>query len=311
MQRRAFAILISVILAFLCAGEVRADDIIWRSVRTRHFIVYYAGDDRATAVRAGQLAEKWDAILTKKLKFHPSGFTPINLYPNRHSFSLATGVRENDSIVGMAHNRMVSISVDASGVFTDIERIIPHELVHVFVSRRLRARAIDLPLWMHEGLAKYLASDWSGQDAELLAEVATEGRFYPLSEISSSFPDDPEKRSIAYVQSYAVVKYMADKYTDDCIPDLLTEMADGRPFDKAMRYSIGSEPDEFEQAWRAYVIEKYNFGRWTKFAYALIFPMMAILAIFAFRARRKALARKAEEFEEESASDPDEFEDLG
>lgn len=311
MRKPILAILISAILVLAC-GMVHADRIEWRSVRTRHFIVYYAGDGRATAVRAGQVAEKWDEILSKKLKFHPEGFTPINLYPDRRSFSAATGVAENDAIVGMAHSRMVSISVDASGLFTSIERIIPHELVHVFVSRRLRNRAINLPLWMHEGLAKYLADDWSGQDAELLADAAIGNRLYSLRAISNSFPNDPEGRSIAYVQSYAMIKYMAGKYTDDCIPDLLSEMADGNPFHLAMRYSIGSEPDAFEAAWREYVIEKYNVDRWIKFASALVLPFMAIVAALAFRARKKAKLRKAEEFEEEeSDSEPDELEDLG
>jgi len=291
------AILFCAVLATFTAQVVQADEVRWRVTRTKHFIIYYAGAE-STAKRAGSVAEEWHAALSRRLKFAPEGITPVYLYPDRRSFSEATGFEPGEGVVGTAHARTLRIRVDASGAFADVAHVIPHELVHVFISRRLRGYSSRLPLWMHEGLAKYLAEDWTGPDAELLADAATSGEILPLDRISKVLPMDERKRAVAYVQSYSAVQYMADTYGPESIPDLLSEIADGRTFGTALLYSIGVEPDRFEAEWRQYLWEEYKLGRWVKLGMGIASAVMSLLAILAFRARVIAKRRKAREMEE-------------
>ena len=299
MRQARRAILICVIAVILSGGTAQAGDPPWHATRTKHFIVYYAPRAESVAKGAGDIAEKWYAVLSQKLKFAPHGITPIYLYPDRRSFSEATGFKPGEPIVGTAHTRTFWIRVDASGAFADIANVIPHELVHVFISRRLRAYAIRLPLWMHEGLAKYLAEDWTGADAELLADAAAGGEIVSLESISDAFPGDERARSVAYVESYSAVKHMAQIYSPESIPDLLSELAAGQTFDTAMLYSIGVEPSRFEEEWRRYLWEEYNLNRWMKLGSGLMSAAMALFAILAFRARLLHKRRKAQELEEE------------
>ncbi|HUV05035.1 MAG TPA: hypothetical protein VMX94_08000 [Armatimonadota bacterium] len=294
-----FVSLFGLLAVILTAQCTCADEVQWRVVRTRHFLIYYAAGADSTAKRAGDLAEKWHVTLSRKLKFSPGGLTPIYLYPDRRSFSEATGVDPGEQTVGIAHTRTLKVRVDASGTFADIADVIPHELVHVFISRRLRWNSNRMPLWMHEGLAKYLADDWTGPDADLLADAAS-GEILPLDRISRAFPVDERKRSIAYVQSYSAVKYMADTYSPDSIPDLLSELETGQPFTTALFYSIGSKPKEFEEEWRQYLWEEYSWARWARLASGLAWSAMGVLAILAFRARVLQKRRRARELEEEA-----------
>ena len=287
----------------LAAQVANGDEVGWRVARTRRFLIYYPAGKESTAERAGDLAEKWYATLSRKLKCSPGGLTPIYLYPDRRSFSEAVGVEPGERIVGIARTRTLRISVDASGTFADIAHVIPHELVHVFISYKLRWNSYHMPLWMHEGLAKYLADDWTGPDAELLADAAAGEDILPLARISRMFPLDERKRSIAYVQSYSAVKYMADQYSPDSIPGLLSEIEAGQPFKTALFYSIGVEPKEFEEKWRQYLWEEYSWARWAKFASGLAWAGMGLLAILAFRARILQKRRRAREMEQ-----ADEFE---
>jgi len=282
------------------AGQAQ---VAWRVVRTPHFLIYYTAGNEAAARDSGEFAEAWRIIIADKLKYDFPGTTPIYLYPDRQSFATEMGVSPDNAMVGAAHTRTLSISVDASGLFTDIRHVIPHELVHVFVFHELKENAIDMPLWMHEGLAKYLTNDWNGADAELLNEAATNGEIMPLQRISSIFPRDPHGTSVAYTESYGVVRFMAEKYTPACIPDLLTELADGKPFPTAMQYSIGITPEEFEAQWQQYVWEKYRLNRWLEAAGALVFFVMSIAVIFAYRRRRIQLRKKVEQFEREDPGD--------
>lgn len=299
MTRLIHSILLAVLLL---TSASQANDVQWRVLRTQRFLIHYAAGHEAAAERAGEIAEEWHAKISKKLDFYPKSITPIYLYPDRGSFAEAIGIAPGDRVVGIAQARTLKVRVDASGGYTDIAAVIPHELVHVFVSMRLKGHSPRLPLWMHEGLAKYLAEDWSQADAELLADVAG-SELMPLERISKVFPTDARGRAIAYVQSYSAVKYMADKFTPEAIHDLLAELEAGHPFKTALFYSIGQEPAEFEADWRRHLWEEYTVHRWWKLGAGLISGAMGFLAILAFRARVRQKRRKAEELSEEEVWD--------
>jgi len=297
MLRRVFAIILPAVL--LPGLGACAEDGPWRTVRTTHFIIYYANGADSVARNAGSSAERWHSILSRKLDYSPGGVTPIYLYPDRRSFARAARIDPADTVVGLAHTRTLKVRVDASGTFASPETVIAHELVHVFISRRLRGYAHHMPLWMHEGLAKYLAGDWTHADAELLREVGSRSGIIPLGRISHVFPKDDRRRGIAYVESYSIVKYIADKYTPESIPDILAELAAGHPFPTALLYSIGVEPDVLERDWRQYLWEEYRPYRWFRLASAILSAAMAAFAILAFRSRIRRKRLKAAEFEEE------------
>lgn len=300
-----------IILVSLMCGACLGDNTPGNVMRTKRFIIYYADSQADTAARAAGIAEKWHRILSSKLRIDTPGITPIYLYPDRRVFFEATGIKPSDSIVGLAHTRTLSIRIDASGAFEDISRVIPHELVHVITSRKLRGNAANLPLWMHEGIAKYLADDWSGADVDLLAEIASSADFMPFRKLANVFPSDSLGRSKAYVQSYSAVKYMTDVYSPKSIPDLLDEIAKGEDFDTALRYSIGVTPDRFEADWRRYIMDKFRFGRWTNLWSGLVSAAMAIAALLAYRAFRIHKRRVIQEMESEESArhDDDESQD--
>lgn len=296
---------ILILILLVLAGQIARADVQWRVMRTRHFIIYYSAEDDSTARKAGVTAEKWQGILSRKMKFDPGGVTPIYLYPDRRSFAEDTGYDPASGIVGMAHTRTYKVRIDATGVYTDVSHIIPHELVHVFVSHRLRGFASRLPLWMHEGLAKYWGEDWSGPDAELLADSAASGQITPLEKLTNAFPETNQGRSVAYVESYSAVRYMAEKYTPQSLLDVLDELRKNETFDVALFNSIGEEPAKFGQEWEDFLWDKYGLMRWMKVLSAIVSAGMAILAVFAFRARLSAKHEKELEFDEDEDSPAD------
>jgi hypothetical protein len=301
-MKRWYRLLVMIAVTVACAaGMAHAESMRWHEMQSAHFIIYYSDGREATASTAAEIAERWRAILIRKLEFTPDTRIPIYLYPDRRSFADAAGVAPGDQIVGLAHTQTLKVRIDASGAFTDISRVIPHELVHVFVFSQLREAAERLPLWMHEGLAKYLGDDWTGADAELLADAASGSRLLPLSEISDEYPKDKERLSIAYAESYSAVKYMADKYRLGAIRDLLAELEKGHSFDSSMVYAIGVSPEQFETDWRQQLWSDYDLNRWLKFGMDLIYAFMAGVGILAYRARMAAKRRKLLEFEEEEA----------
>lgn len=302
MTRARYAILL--ILAAITVNAASAAEVEWRTTRTKHFLIYHTQKHEDLARRTGEFAEEWHGKLSQRMNFQPGNLIPLYLYPDRGSFAEATGVGRGDPVVGLAHSRTLTIKVDSSGAFTDIAYVIPHEMVHVFFSLIARHNVDSVPTWMNEGLAKYFADDWSVQDRELLADAAAGSQILRLDSITRSFPADPRKRAVAYVQSYSIVKYIADTYTPAALTDFLAEMKDGKRFREALFYSIGRTPEELEHEWRQYLWDEYNLDRWLKVGSAAVGAAMALLAVLAFRARLIRKRRKAAEMEQEDGLDP-------
>lgn len=276
-----------------------AQDTSFRTMRTAHFIIYYAPKDAATAHKAAGVAEQWHRTIRKKLKIQAEGITPIYLYPDRRSFALATGYKPEESVVGTAHTRSLAVKVDASQTFARVQDIIPHELVHVLISRYLSISARRLPLYMHEGLAKYLTNDWSAAESELLSKIASSGRLIPLSHLADRFLVDKDEITMAYVQGYSIIEYLARKYGEESLSDILAEIKAGHTYPVALEYSIGITPEQLEKEWREYLWEKYGFERWIELGSAVMSITMAVLAVLAFRARWARKRLKAVQLERE------------
>lgn len=304
-------LLVTILMLLTLVGQCAQADVQWRVMRTKHFMIYYTAGDESVAQQAGNTAEKWQAILAQKMPLTSVGTVPIYLYPDRRTFSEATGYAPGSSIVGLAHVRTRKIQVDASGAFTSVEGVIPHELVHVYTSRRLKGSADRLPIWMHEGLAKYWAGDWTGNDADKLADTAGGGRIIPLAKLSRAFPTDDEGRATAYVESYSAVKYMAETYSSQALLDMFDELEKGEMFPNALFNSIGRTPEQFDDDWQKYLWDKYGTARMMRIVSALVSGVMAILAVFAFRARLIKKRRKAAEFQREVKQDGQDDQDMG
>ncbi len=289
-----FLLLILLLARAATAGEN------WRVTRTSHFIIYYANKSASVASKTATSAEKWYIRLSDKLGFSPGGVTPVYLYPDRAAFSDATGVGRAETIVGIAQAHV--IRVDASGVYADVEQILAHEMVHVFIVRRLHGYTSRLPLWFHEGLAQYLTDDWSEADQQVLGDAVSSGEIRDLASITTSFPRDQKGREIAYAESYSIVGYIARRYTLQALRDLVTETKQGRPFDVACLYSLGTEPDVLEREWRDSLSKQYGVQRWFRLGAAVISAFMAVFGILAFAARIRQKRRQAQQFEEEQKS---------
>ncbi len=279
------------------AADARPDGVDWRVRRTSHFIIYYADRSASVASRIAVSAEKWYIDISDKLGFSPGGVTPVYLYPDRVSFSRATGVGRADTVVGLAQAHVIRL--DASEVFANAEQVMAHEMVHVFIARRLHGNTARIPLWMHEGLAQYLSDDWGDAELELLREAASTGAILPLDSIGARFPEDQRGRAIAYAQSYSLVKYIADRYTSESLQDILTEVKRGMRFETACFNSLGTEPDDLEREWRRALWETHGIQRWFTLGTAVVSAAMALFAILAFRSRILQKRRKILEFEEE------------
>src|SRR5262249_17292150 len=134
-----------------------------------HFDVYFYPAESLAAVDAGRIAERWYARYSSLFGFDFKK-RPIVLYADHPDFQ-QTNILPGEidqGTGGVTEGVRDRVLIPLSGVSSDDNHVIGHELVHVFQyaisdsethdSRGVRGRGIeDLPLWFVEGMAEYLS----------------------------------------------------------------------------------------------------------------------------------------------------------
>lgn len=95
----------------------------------------------------------------------------------------------------------------------DLRSVLEHELVHVVLGDlevELSGGKRRLPLWLHEGLAQYVAeSIYLGGSEKIVWFRARTDRLLSWTELSKAFPADHEETVAAYAQSYSFIAFLA------------------------------------------------------------------------------------------------------
>jgi hypothetical protein len=121
-----------------------------------------------------------------------------------------------------------------------LSRVLHHELVHAALDAA--APTLWLPGWVSEGAAEWFEARTSGQrglgvrQRAVLAGLAREGRLAPLSVLAApSFAGlDRSAAQVAYLQSYALIDYLARLEGERSLGDFIAELIQSRNLDRAL-----------------------------------------------------------------------------
>jgi hypothetical protein len=172
----------------------------------------------------------------------------------------AAGVTIGGSRIVLRADRLLA------GVGGGLIPVLRHEWVHLAWAQRAGPRSRFLPLWLEEGIAEEIGGEISLDGGEALDLAAAFGRLIPLEEISSSWPQSPERAALAYRQGRSWTQYFAQRQGWGDVRAVLAALADGpvpsadglapeTPFEAVVRERTGHTVGEWHADWRHYVEE--------------------------------------------------------
>jgi len=144
------------------------------------------------------------------------------------------------------------IRVPAAEAMKDetMKRLIRHEYTHAVVGDLSKNRCA---IWLNEGLAKYMEyyDVEGGMPTPLLKRRLAAGTLIPFAEMQGEFVKitGREKVTLAYEESYALVKYIVDSYGLWKIMRMLELYAQGGDTEAVLQREFHSTPARFEQEW--------------------------------------------------------------
>ena len=201
-----------------------------------HFLLSYAEGQQADLASSilGALEDAY-ADVGAKLAYFPEVKVPVILY-TRRSFSTVTG---SPDWAGAVYDGKIRIPLGGVQQMTpQLRALLYHEYTHVLVRHLTRNR---LPTWLNEGLAEISGRSIIDPPLHHFSSAVRDGQLLSWDQLSKSFAGlSGGQALLAYEQSYALTRFMANQYGWDNMRDLLVRLGGGDDFEAAVQAAYDS-----------------------------------------------------------------------
>ncbi len=237
-------------------NKVQYRDFDWEYIQTPNFDIYFYADQLEMAKFAAEEMEKAYEMVAEEMKYWPRNRFPVFLYnaPNEFQQTNIIGQILPEGVGGFTEafkNRMV---FPFNGSYEDFRHVLHHELTHAFTYDLLYGGAIgsmfsrralfQLPLWYAEGFAEYSSRrGWDVFGDMFMRDATINDYILPLDYIGGYQ---------AYKQGHLMMIYIADKYGEEKIPELLFKGKSYLSMTKAIKKTLGLETEEFDEDFAKY-----------------------------------------------------------
>lgn len=273
-ELRAAIIRLLILVVFFCALPVHAAHKVvltpfdWQISSTDHFDVYHYGQaGRALLPYVDACAEDAYARVSQFLPMKKTPVFPLFLYNTHNEFEQSTITDVSEGVGGVTEAFKSRLMVGHTGSRRYLRYLICHEFAHEAEFHYLFGgfwRSLQLvkfliyPSWMMEGLAEYGAGDMDPTVREMyLRDAATSDGLLPLRSLENFNHVLPHQVTLAYKESEAFIRYIADEYGEDKLALALTRFAEDLDADTVLRRTLGTTLGPLDKKFRARMKETY------------------------------------------------------
>ncbi|MEK7775062.1 MAG: hypothetical protein AAB305_04170, partial [Candidatus Zixiibacteriota bacterium] len=233
-------------------NKVIYKDFKWNYIQTRHFDIHFYEDAYQTAKFAATVMESSYVEITSELKYNLQRRVPVFVYNSHNDFQQTNIIPDiiPEGVGGFTEAFKNRIVIPFAGNYEDFRHVLHHELTHALVYDLLygnrfssllsRQRLFNLPLWFAEGFAEYSSRHGWDYFADMFVRDATINNYLAPPDYLGGF--------LAYKQGQAMIKYIADKYGEDKLGDILQKGRIYLTMNRALKETIGKDEKQlFEE----------------------------------------------------------------
>ena len=242
------------------------------SKESEHFRFFYPPGPEELLVDDGldALERQWKA-LSEAFGIELPGKIRVEAPPSGRSFVVLSDIEQKavettGTIALCKYNRLILTSPRALPRGYGWQDTLAHELTHYFVYKRTKNRT---PVWLHEGIAKYLETLWHGgqvgeltpSQETLLLEALKGGRIIPLARMHPSFVylKSAEEGAQAFAQVSTMVEFIHRSLGGGqfgVLNRVLDNLEGGMEYEDAIARATGGTFKEFYGKWLQYLRER-------------------------------------------------------
>ncbi|OGR15368.1 MAG: hypothetical protein A2341_00170 [Deltaproteobacteria bacterium RIFOXYB12_FULL_58_9] len=238
------------------------------SVMTPHFEIRYLNKDEIVAYYAGPILEAAYSNIGGDLDLLAAERGErilVEIYPDARGLAGATGltvkeIETSGTIAVCKFHRLMITSPLATLNGYDWGDTLAHEFVHLLISKKSHD---TIPIWLHEGIAKFYESRWKGKAGEalnpysekLLADAVRKNDFITYQQMHPSMALLPsqEAAALAFAEVFTTIEYLRKQFGNETIPELLVKSAERVPLEQALHDVFGMGLGTIETSWKRYL----------------------------------------------------------
>ncbi len=214
----------------------------FKAHKTAHFDIWYEpGEDAVLLPYLGEALEKAYARYGEELGVRPAQRIRVELFSDTARFHRSSTLSRRDieekGAVGVCKfNKVMFLSPGALLRGYRWLDTAAHEYVHYLVVLATKNRA---PIWLHEGIAKYLEKKWRGGETgflhpgeeALLYRARETNNYVPFKKMEPSliYLDTPQEIHLAYAEAASAVDFIRREMGENGLTRLLAGIRDASP----------------------------------------------------------------------------------
>jgi len=232
----------------------------------------------AAALRPYFEAEMKRAMATYEKKYGYKMTKPVQVevYPQHGDFEVRVlGLPGIGGILGVTFDNIVAM--DSPSAREKAEgyhwaSVMWHEMSHVYVLSMTHER---VPRWFTEGVSVHEESattpDWGDRLSPHILLALKGKKMLPIADMDRGFvhPTYPEQVVVSYYEAGKICDYIAKRWGDSKLVDMMHAFADNRETVDVIREQLKMEPEAFDKDFQADLDAQYGktvagFDDWTK-----------------------------------------------
>ncbi len=243
-------------------NKVQYTDFDWHVLTTDHFRIYFYAEETELAEIAALSAEESYRDLAAKFNHEIYSPIPLIIYSNPNHF-VQTNVTWSllpENVAGFTEFIKGRVVVPFNGSYYDFNRIIRHELVHVFTLSKVgrtarqygRTYGVYPPLWFVEGLAEFWSRKWDSEADLIVRDMVINSQLPSIDDlwrVHGTF--------FMYKLGESLCHFIHDYYGEDKLTQLFDNWHIGKSFEKIVEYTLGDDFRELSRKWTYYLRKKY------------------------------------------------------
>ena len=231
-----------------------------------HFLIRHApGLDEAMVPYVDEVLEQAWAQLVPIFDHAPPTPVRVEIYPRVEVLGAVSSltvdeIKTSGTIALCKYDRLMITSPRDLVYGYGWADTLAHEFIHMLVTQKSRN---TVPIWLHEGLAKYYEARWRPDvvpklertSEDLLARALAEDRLISFAEMSPSMAKLPsqEATGTAFAEVFTVIEFLVSRRGEESGRLLVEAMAGGASDRDAVAEVSGVPWPRFEPAWKRHL----------------------------------------------------------
>ena len=226
------------------------------------FLIRYTGRDKAILPYLLDVLKASDDALAADFMYRPKGRVVVEIYPEIKYLAAVSSLTETDietsgTIALCKYNRLMFSSPRALVRGYGWRDTVSHEFVHYYVTKASRNA---VPIWLHEGIAKFQESRWRAEPGQplappqedLLARSLQADKLVTFEQMHPSMAKLPSQQAagLAFAEVHTVVDHLHRSKGYQGINALLLNLKKGQEMSRALKGVYGVTLDGLWSQWK-------------------------------------------------------------